>query len=99
MWDLKLVVEFPHAASIAIPSATITHSNIPVQAGDQRTSVTQFMPGGIARWVDNGCRTEKEMETEDPVGYQKMQAAKAGRWHWGLSLWSKLEDIVASNLE
>ncbi|KAJ7745014.1 hypothetical protein DFH07DRAFT_776918 [Mycena maculata] len=52
LWDLKLVVEFPHGALILIPSATIAHSNVPVQAGKQRLSFTQFTPGEFsATWT------------------------------------------------
>ncbi|KAF8989560.1 hypothetical protein BDZ89DRAFT_1197993 [Hymenopellis radicata] len=90
MWEAKLVVEFPHGASIAIPSATFTHSNIPVREGECRTS------GGLARWVDNGCRTEKEIKAEDKKAYEEMQKKKAGRWAWGMGFWSKLSDIVGT---
>ncbi|KAJ7811173.1 hypothetical protein B0H14DRAFT_3479965 [Mycena olivaceomarginata] len=45
--DLKLVVEFPPGALILFPSATISHSNVPVQPGDERASFTQFTAGGI----------------------------------------------------
>ncbi|KAH7867666.1 uncharacterized protein C8R40DRAFT_1178816 [Lentinula edodes] len=34
LWELKLVIDFPHAATILIPSAVITHSNTPVAEGD-----------------------------------------------------------------
>ncbi|PBK61848.1 hypothetical protein ARMSODRAFT_864955, partial [Armillaria solidipes] len=60
LWELKLFIQFPHAATIFIPSATLTHSNTPPVEGDSRTSFTQFLAGGILRWVDNGFRTEKE---------------------------------------
>ncbi|PBK61323.1 hypothetical protein ARMSODRAFT_855007, partial [Armillaria solidipes] len=60
LWELKLFIQFPHAATIFIPSATITHSNIPPAEGDSRISFTQFFAGGILRWVGNGFRTEKE---------------------------------------
>ncbi|KAF8125064.1 hypothetical protein K438DRAFT_1445105, partial [Mycena galopus ATCC 62051] len=46
LWDLKLVVEFPAGALILLPSATIAHSNVPVQAGEERASFTQFSAGG-----------------------------------------------------
>ncbi|KAJ6528194.1 hypothetical protein B0H19DRAFT_969353, partial [Mycena capillaripes] len=42
LWDLRLVIEFPHRTLIFLPSATIAHSNVPVQPGDKRASFTQF---------------------------------------------------------
>ncbi|KAF8188435.1 hypothetical protein K438DRAFT_1486852, partial [Mycena galopus ATCC 62051] len=54
LWDLQLVVEFPPGALILLPSATISHSNVPVQSGDKRASFTQFTAGGLFRFVDSG---------------------------------------------
>jgi hypothetical protein len=67
LWDVKLVVEFPAGALILLPSATIAHSNVPVQDGDERISFTQFSAGGLFRFVDNGFRTQDELAAEDPV--------------------------------
>jgi hypothetical protein len=47
LWDLKLAIEFPPGALILIPSATLAHSNVPVQEGDKRISFTQFTASGI----------------------------------------------------
>ncbi|KAF8059499.1 hypothetical protein FPV67DRAFT_1424580 [Lyophyllum atratum] len=91
--EAKLIVEFPTGCTIAIPSATITHSNIPVQAGDERASFTQFCSGGLFRYVDNGFRTEKEFETEDPEGYIRACGLKAERWRMGLELFSTVEEL------
>ncbi|KAK0450496.1 uncharacterized protein EV420DRAFT_1646416 [Desarmillaria tabescens] len=80
LWELKIFIQFPHASTIFIPSATITHSNIPLAAGDSHISFTQFFAGGILRWVDNGFRTEKGM--------------KVKRWQMGLGLLSTLDQIL-----
>ncbi|KAJ7839846.1 hypothetical protein B0H14DRAFT_2287903, partial [Mycena olivaceomarginata] len=61
LWDLKLAIEFPADALILLPLATIAHSNIPVQDGEERISFTQFSAGGIFRYVDNGCKTANEL--------------------------------------
>ncbi|KAJ7703730.1 hypothetical protein B0H17DRAFT_854693, partial [Mycena rosella] len=66
LWDLKLVVEFPAGALILLPSATITHSNIPVAPGQKHISFTQYTAGGLMRFVDNGFRMDTEVEAEDP---------------------------------
>ncbi|KAJ7089280.1 hypothetical protein B0H15DRAFT_780112 [Mycena belliarum] len=94
LWELKLVIEFPPGALILLPSATITHSNIPVQAGDQRASFTQYTAGGIFRYVDNGFRTEAELALQDPEEYDRMCTAKDARWAMGLGLLSCVEDLL-----
>ncbi|KAJ6571908.1 hypothetical protein B0H19DRAFT_1209087 [Mycena capillaripes] len=42
LWDLMLVIEFPPGALVLILSATLSHSNVPVQPGDKHISFTQF---------------------------------------------------------
>ncbi|KAL0564975.1 hypothetical protein V5O48_017062 [Marasmius crinis-equi] len=76
LWDLKLVIDFPHGATIAIPSAVCMHSNIPVRPGDQRRSFTQFSAGPIFRWYENGFQTQKDFEKSDPAKYAAMMASK-----------------------
>ncbi|KAF8194495.1 hypothetical protein K438DRAFT_1588236 [Mycena galopus ATCC 62051] len=84
LWDLKLVIEFPSGATILLPSATIEHSNIPVQKGDTRASFTQYTGGGLLRYVDNGFRTESQLAEEDPQEYARLASLKDTRWQFGL---------------
>lgn len=93
LWEPKLVIEFPRGSTILIPSATITHSNIPVQEGDARTSFTQYCPGGIFRYVDNGFRTQEALKTEDPEEYERLEGLKGGRWGAGLALLATMGDV------
>ncbi|KAJ7736988.1 hypothetical protein DFH07DRAFT_966678 [Mycena maculata] len=92
--DLKLVVEFPHSALILLPSATVAHSNVPVQPGEERVSFTQFTPGGIFRFVDNGGQTVDELAERNPSEYDRIMARKAARWEEGLSLLSTLDELL-----
>ncbi|KAJ6448611.1 hypothetical protein DFH09DRAFT_851739, partial [Mycena vulgaris] len=57
LWDLKLVIRFPPGSTILIPSAIIRHSNVPVGAGEERFSFTQYTAGGLFRWIRNGFQT------------------------------------------
>ncbi|KAJ7818426.1 hypothetical protein B0H14DRAFT_3089505 [Mycena olivaceomarginata] len=98
LWDLKLVVEFPAGTLILLPSATIAHSNVPVQDGDERVSFTQFTAGGLFRYTDHGFCTQAELAAEDPVEYERVMEQREGRWKKGLGLFSTVEDLVA-NLE
>ncbi|KAJ7179980.1 hypothetical protein C8R43DRAFT_1117322 [Mycena crocata] len=94
LWDLKMVIEFPAGATILLPSATIAHSNIPVQDGDERASFTQYTSGGLMRYVDNGFRTESELLAQDPAGYERMLADKDGRWEMGIGLFSTVDELL-----
>ncbi|KAJ7301215.1 hypothetical protein DFH08DRAFT_722276, partial [Mycena albidolilacea] len=58
LWDYDLIVRFPPGCSILIPSAVVTHSNTPIQAGEERFSLIQYSAGGLFRWVANGFQTD-----------------------------------------
>ncbi len=78
LWDLKLVIKFPSGTLILIPSALLEHSNVPICEGmplsslflsvnllilgETRYSFTQFSAAGLFRWVDNGYRSDKDLE-------------------------------------
>ncbi|KAJ7075472.1 hypothetical protein B0H15DRAFT_791807 [Mycena belliarum] len=94
LWDLKLAVEFPPGALILVPSATVSHSNIPVQDGDCRISFTQFTAGGLMRFVDNGFRTESQLAAEDPDEYERLAKLKETRWEMGLALLSTVDELL-----
>jgi hypothetical protein len=96
LWELKLVIEFPPGALILIPSATVTHSNLPVGPGEHRASFTQYTGGGLFRYVDNGFRTERKLAEEDPDEYTRICEQKAGRWEMGLGLLSTVDELLDS---
>ncbi|KAK7059376.1 hypothetical protein R3P38DRAFT_3303375 [Favolaschia claudopus] len=96
LWDLNLVVEFPHGALILLPSATVAHSNVPVQEGEERVSFTQFSAGGIFRYIDNHCQTEKQLAAADPAEYTRLMQLKTGRWEMGLALLSTMEELTSA---
>jgi hypothetical protein len=96
LWDLMLVIEFPPGALVLVPSATLSHSNVPVQAGDKRISFTQFTAGGIFRYVDNGFRTEDELAAADPGEYERMMELKSSRWQMGVDLFSTLDELLGN---
>ncbi|KAJ7127600.1 hypothetical protein C8R43DRAFT_897392 [Mycena crocata] len=95
LWDLKLVIEFPSGALILLPSATINHSNVPVQDGDKCISFTQFTAGGLIRYVDNGFRTEATLKAEDPAEYERICALKDTRFEMGIGLFSTMDELLA----
>lgn len=91
---MGIVVEFPPSSLICVPSASVEHSNSPIAKDEERASFTLFCAGGLFRWVDNGFRTEKQLEEQDSDEYARMCARKTGRWKDGLALLRKYEDIV-----
>ncbi|KAJ7666290.1 hypothetical protein B0H17DRAFT_903059, partial [Mycena rosella] len=61
LWDLKIAVEFPHGALILVPSAMLSHSNVPVQPGNECILFMQFTSGGLMQFVDHRFQTELEL--------------------------------------
>lgn len=96
LWEAKLIVEFPASSTIHIPSATITHSNVPVQHGEQRASFIQYCSGGIFQLVDNGYQTKASLAASDPVKYSAMLGLKETRWTEGLALLSTVDELLES---
>lgn len=67
--ELKLAVEFPAGSTVFIPSAALTHYNLPIVSGEQRHSTTQFTAGGLFRWIaygyqEKGCALAASVEQE-----------------------------------
>lgn len=94
LWELKLVIDFPPASTILLPSAVITHSNTPIAEGDYRNSFTQYTAGPIFRWVRNGCRTEKQSNKEDTRGCEEMMAGKQVVYELHFSKIDELVDLI-----
>jgi hypothetical protein len=69
------------------------HSNALIQEGEDRMSFTQYMPGGLFRWVDYGFRTSKQFEAQDPEGKEEFDRNSVNRWSYGLSLLSNMEEL------
>lgn len=94
LWELRLVVEFPHGSSILLPSAAISHSNTPIQQHELRSSITQFSAGGLFRWVEQGFQV-KDNYVDSLSEEQKLNLVHENelRCKLGLSLFSKLADL------
>ncbi|RXW12596.1 hypothetical protein EST38_g13259 [Candolleomyces aberdarensis] len=91
--ELKLMIEFPPMSLILIPSAVLTHSNAAIRKGETRVSFTQYCPGGLFRWRDNGFRTQSALAKASPELFEQMQAAKLKRWKEGLEMLPKWRDL------
>lgn len=80
VWDLKLMIRFPRGGVIFLPSALFSHSNTVVPKGQRRYSFTQYTAGGLARWVECGCMSQKEFIRR---GYRFSRSPQE-RWAEGL---------------
>lgn len=60
LWTLGIILRFPAATTIIINSAIIRHSNLPIQAGERRYSITQYSAGALFRFRYNGFRNDKD---------------------------------------
>ncbi|KAF9255355.1 hypothetical protein L218DRAFT_967412 [Marasmius fiardii PR-910] len=90
----KMVINFPHASTVAIPSACITHSNASIAPGDLRMSFTQYMAGAIFCWVENGFQTEQAIKTSDFPRWQEIQNHKKTAVGCRLELYSVVSEIL-----
>ncbi|KAJ7029546.1 hypothetical protein C8F04DRAFT_962673, partial [Mycena alexandri] len=97
--QLKLVVEFPPAATVRLPSAVINHGNTPLARGETRYSITQYAAGGLFRWVKYGFQTAKQLLAKKGGRALKAQLDGAsGEWHAaGLDLFSKFSDLASDH--
>ncbi|KAJ7800834.1 hypothetical protein B0H14DRAFT_2386884 [Mycena olivaceomarginata] len=95
LWDLKLIIliRFPPGSTIFIPSALIRHSNTSIQAHEKRFSFTQYTAAGIFQFVDNGFKSQEEVDAMEMSVEEKaarLEARKA-RWVDGLKMYQKYD--------
>jgi hypothetical protein len=79
LFDLGLVIQFPPGATILIPSAILRHGNIPIAPLEKRLSFTQYVAGGLIRWVEYGFRTEKAFKKESPAAWRAAELQRERR--------------------
>lgn len=92
--ELKLILEFPPGCTIIIPSACITHGNLPISPSETRIAMTQYTAGGLFRWIDNGFRTAKTFEKVDPKGKAQADEKRTERWISSVGLYSTIDELV-----
>ncbi|GJE89727.1 hypothetical protein PsYK624_058330 [Phanerochaete sordida] len=93
--ELGIVIEFPPGATICIPSACLTHGNVPIRDGETRWSITQYAAGGLFRFVDYGFRTWAQLKQAGNGLADKVLEERDGRWLKELELLSKIEELHA----
>lgn len=84
--ELKLVVEMGPGDVIFIPSAVITHGNIPIAPGETRQSLVLYSAGGLFRWTAAGKKTYSQWRHDDPDAFNRHQKEGEKRWREGWNL-------------
>lgn len=97
LWDLGIIIEFSAGACVCLPSALITHSNIPTGDGEVRMSFTQYCAGEIFRHIENGFRTDKNLEENDPAILLFRKEVRKTRIQDGYAMFSKIEDLMEAS--
>jgi hypothetical protein len=98
LWDLKKIIEFPPGSTILLPSATLRHSNLPIQPHETRVSFTQYVAGGIFRWVEYGFKTGVTLKAVDKLEMMRLDDEQGLRWKQGLEKFSKLEELHSDHM-
>lgn len=94
LWDLGMVLEFSAGACVCLPSALITHSNIPTGENETRMSFTQYCSGEIFRYIENGFATDKSLEKNDPAILLYRKLARKNRMKECYEMFSKVDDLM-----
>lgn len=92
----KLILELAPGCCVFIPSACITHENIPIQAGETRNSFTGYMAGAILQWIDQGFKTQTDPSFQKLSKDEQIRLGQV-RWEKTWSLFSKIDELVGSD--
>ncbi|KAE9397047.1 hypothetical protein BT96DRAFT_996128 [Gymnopus androsaceus JB14] len=85
LWNIGLIIRFPPGCTILFPSALIAHSNLPVQPGEERYSITQYLAAALTRFVENGFQNDADIiRSGDQQAIEELKARRSGRWQQGL---------------
>ena len=100
--ELGLVIEYPAGSTIVLPSAVVSHSNVPIAQDETRYSFTQYAAGALFQWVESGFQTLKNQKKSLSTTQRKdLEDKGKGRWDMGLGLFRRpgiigLPDILGA---
>ena len=92
-WELRLIVQFPAGSLVLHPAGLITVSTTPVNEGETRTSITQYMPASLFQYVESGFRSAKELKMHNAAVNQEDLKTGADKWRMGLDLFTTLDEL------
>lgn len=91
--EAKLIIELGPGDMIFLPSACITHENIPIQETEQRYSVTLYSAGHLFRYRDCGFRTLDATKAADKDAWKRYESEGQNRWEDGCNRFATLKDL------
>ncbi|KII92988.1 hypothetical protein PLICRDRAFT_101289, partial [Plicaturopsis crispa FD-325 SS-3] len=91
----KIILEFRRGDIFFVPSAAVTHENVPIKPTETRYSFTMYTAGGLFRWVACGHRKVGDFKIQDPAGFKAYEADGEGRWREGWRKYSTIESLIA----
>jgi hypothetical protein len=91
LYELGLAVRFPSGSTIRICSGNTTHYNTATEEGESRASFTNYMAGGLGRYVAYGFKNEADL-TDAERTFHMSNLANA--WKQSLSLFSTPESLA-----
>ncbi|PSR78855.1 hypothetical protein PHLCEN_2v7269, partial [Hermanssonia centrifuga] len=94
LWELKLLIDFPAASIIIIPS-TFSHGNVGLQAGETRYSLIQYSAGGLFHWVKYGFRKWEKFKKDDPKKTRAEWSARPTGWQEVLGLFCNISEFAS----
>ncbi|KAG6914631.1 hypothetical protein DXG01_016216, partial [Tephrocybe rancida] len=94
LWNLGIAVECPPFRHFFLPSSSIVHSNVDIHPSETRLSVTHYSAGPLFQFVERGMKSQKDFKRTASKEELEASALKdAGRWKFGLSLFSKMDEL------
>ncbi len=94
LWKLRLIIEFPPGTCVCLPSAIITHSNIPVGEGELQASFTQYCSGEIFRYVENNFQMDSYLCSIEPEKLTQQMEMRKTHLREGFAKFSKISELL-----
>lgn len=91
--EARLIIEMSPGTMVFFPSAVITHEVTPIEAHEERMSVTAYTAGGLFRFLDQGMTTASK-DKLSKVEAAKKVAAGAARWVNGLGRFLTIPQLL-----
>jgi hypothetical protein len=95
LYDYRLVIVFPPGSTAEILSGCVRHGNTPIQAGESRMSLIQYMAGGLWRHVAYGFRLQNQLSKAEKA---EEKASASLRWQAVVSLFSTVSSLARDRL-
>jgi hypothetical protein len=77
----------------------LIHGNTPIQKGETRYSITQYIPGALFRTVEYDFHTQEVLKKDHPDMWKSVEASEEARLAEGIDGFSLVDDLVKDREE